>query len=255
MSDQITTIAESDALPVGSIVIDAYAATCIRARESDPPLPSDWVRVTTAVKGGEHHHGPFLPADVERVGWSDYQSIPDAPARTEPTEEQVERVILSHFHGPDYLHSTWWLEPRKAAAAILALLPQRVAPSEEEIAEAVRDTWDEEYEYVPETVAASVAALYASAPTVAEVRALFAEELAAEEDRAAAEELASREVARVRCPQCDLRYEERDQYSCHGHAPHTYREDELREAAEVRVVPTYAGDELRARARAERGEA
>ena len=87
--NEIKTIAERDALPVGSIVIDAYAATCIRARMSDPAMPLDWVRVTTAVKGGEHHHGPFLPANVERVGWSDYQSTPDAPARTEPTEEQV----------------------------------------------------------------------------------------------------------------------------------------------------------------------
>ena len=208
---QITTLTERDAMPVGTIVIDAYAATCIRARMSDPPMPSDWVRVTTAVKGGEHHHGPFLPADVERVGWSDYQSTPDAPARTEPTEEQI--------------------------------------------VEAISGPWFNSRIYDPRVIAMNVAALYASQPTVAEVRALFAEELAAEEDRAAAEELASREVARVRCPQCDLRYEERDQYSCHGHAPHTYREDELREAAEVRVVPTYAGDELRARARAERGEA
>lgn len=80
MNEQITSAAERDALPEGSIVIDAYAATCIRARKSDPSSPFDWVRVTTGVKGHEHHHSPYLPADVERVGWSDWRSTPDAPS-------------------------------------------------------------------------------------------------------------------------------------------------------------------------------
>jgi len=73
MGTEITASTERDALPVGSIVTDAFGATCIRARLSEPSMPSDWVRVTSAVKGGEHHHSPFVPADVERVGWSGWQ--------------------------------------------------------------------------------------------------------------------------------------------------------------------------------------
>ncbi len=147
MTEQITTIAERDALPVGSIVIDAYAATCIRARMSDPAMPSDWVRVTSAVKGGEHHHGPLLPADVERIGWSGYQSTQDAPARTEPTEpvipgqnprntEPTEEQVVDVLNR--FLLGEGWHERRIAenmARAVLALgLPQRVAPSVEEVA-------------------------------------------------------------------------------------------------------------------------
>ena len=192
---QITTLTERDAMPVGTIVIDVYAATCIRARMSDPPMPSDWVRVTTAVKGGEHHHGPFLPADVERVGWSDYQSTPDATARTEPTEDQVAEAahrgfcerrdgdLPNTFEKYDELDAermAWW---RSAAHAVLALLPQRVAPSEEEIARAIFDVRDgdldvEEWEETNwetreryECDARAVQKLYASQPTVAEVRA------------------------------------------------------------------------------------
>lgn len=213
----IFTITDRDSMPLGSIVVDAYAATCVRARVSDPPMPSDWVRVTTAVKGGEHHHGPFLPGDVVRVGWTGW---------------------------------TWDDEDSGIPAE-----PQRVQPSREDLAEILAKAYRYDGGFALTEALDAVLALLAGQPTVAEVRALFAEELADEEDRATAEEVARSEVAGVRCARCDLRYEEREQYACHEHGPHTYREDELREAGEVRIIPTYAGDELRARAHAERGEA
>lgn len=69
---------------------------------------------------------------------------PDAPARTDPTEEQVAEAahrgfcerrdgdLPNTFEKYDELDAermAWW---RSAARAVLALLPQRVAPSEEE---------------------------------------------------------------------------------------------------------------------------
>ena len=59
---RIETSEELDALPVGSVVEDVYAAICIRL-EADP-LPYDWMRVTTSVKGHSHRHRPYLPALV-----------------------------------------------------------------------------------------------------------------------------------------------------------------------------------------------
>jgi len=61
----ITTTDELDALPVGSVVLDAFAAICVRARDANSAASVlDWVRITPAVKAGEHHHRPYLPADV-----------------------------------------------------------------------------------------------------------------------------------------------------------------------------------------------
>lgn len=58
----ITTVEELDALPVGSIVIDAYAATCTRLGSGTSPF--NWKRVTTAVRRYAHSHQPYLPAEV-----------------------------------------------------------------------------------------------------------------------------------------------------------------------------------------------
>lgn len=58
----VTTAAELDALPVGSVVMDPFAAVCTRVTTGMEPF--DWRRVTTAVKGGEHRHAPYLPATV-----------------------------------------------------------------------------------------------------------------------------------------------------------------------------------------------
>ena len=95
MTETITTAAELDALPLGSIVVDPYAATCIRARVSVPALPSDWVRVTVAVKGGEHHHRPFLPAEVIRRGWTDYTDADPSPVK--PSREDVSNALMEIF--------------------------------------------------------------------------------------------------------------------------------------------------------------
>lgn len=120
MSEIITSIAERDALPVGSIVTDAYAATCIRARQSEPPMPSDWVRVTTAVNGHEHHHSPYLPADVERVGWSGWPSEPDGgpdqPPRALPSVEDVARIKAEARD--EVLNQIWWLHAAKDGLAL-----------------------------------------------------------------------------------------------------------------------------------------
>lgn len=194
MSEQITTAAERQALPPGTVVLSSGGTIACRHVDLD---------------------GVLFGMDVS-FPWDRLQ------------------LPLTVLYRPDQ--------------------PQRVQPSREEIAEAITGPWFNSRTYSLEVVAMNVEAMFGSQPTVAEVRALFAEELADEEDRATAEEVARSEVAGVRCARCDLRYEEREQYACHEHGPHAYREDELREAGEVRIIPTYAGDELRARARAERGE-
>lgn len=64
--ETVTTAAELDALPVGSVVLDPFAAVCTRVTTGMEPF--DWRRVTTAVKGGEHRHAPYLPATVLHRG-------------------------------------------------------------------------------------------------------------------------------------------------------------------------------------------
>lgn len=61
----IATQEEVNNLPVGAIVLDAYAATCTRLKAGLSPY--DWMRVTTAVKGNSHHRFPYLPAEVVYV--------------------------------------------------------------------------------------------------------------------------------------------------------------------------------------------
>lgn len=96
----------------------------------------------------------------------------------------------------------------------------------------------------------------ASTTTEAEIRADECERMAAEHDREAAKRAAKASVADVRCYRCNLRHEERDQYSCgEPGSAHDFLASEITEAAEVRVEPTYYGDQLRARAAAHRAEA
>lgn len=61
----VTTVEELEALPVGVVVIDPYAAVCVRQYDMD--FWGDWKRVTTAVAGGAHNHKPYLPATVLHV--------------------------------------------------------------------------------------------------------------------------------------------------------------------------------------------
>jgi hypothetical protein len=61
----VTTSAEADALPVGSVALDAFGATCTKLREG----VLGWRRVTPAVAGGEGHwHSPYTPATVLHIG-------------------------------------------------------------------------------------------------------------------------------------------------------------------------------------------
>ena len=119
MTEIITTAAELDALPVGSIVIDAFAAACVKARESKPSMPSDWVRVTPAVRGGEHHHRPFVPAVAIRIGLDD----PHQPVTTQPTVKPS-REWLSEALMQIYDHGTLPNALREADA-LLNLWPGR----------------------------------------------------------------------------------------------------------------------------------
>lgn len=133
MTETVTTAADLAALPLGSIVVDPYAATCVRSRVSDPEMPSDWVRVTVTAKGGEHHHRPFLPAEVIRRGWAGYTDAD--PSLVKPSREDVARTLFQWDIAPDHPqpHPLWddphsarlrdlWLS---AADAVLALLPGR----------------------------------------------------------------------------------------------------------------------------------
>lgn len=55
------TIEEVYALPIGSIVLDVFGASCTKVREG----LLGWRRVTPAVANGEGHwHGPYVPATV-----------------------------------------------------------------------------------------------------------------------------------------------------------------------------------------------
>ncbi len=115
----ITTAAELDALPVGSVVIDAFAAACVKARQTEPSMPSDWVRVTTAVKGGEHHHRPFVPGMVVRHGLDDPDQQPTAqPAYRYPVTDDTGTVIAYDLHPPEHYHqpptADYWRERANA---------------------------------------------------------------------------------------------------------------------------------------------
>lgn len=61
---EITTVAEADALPIGSMVVDVFAAGCTRIG-ADPVF--GWVRATSALKSGRQYGSPHLPATVVYV--------------------------------------------------------------------------------------------------------------------------------------------------------------------------------------------
>ena len=88
-----------------------------------------------------------------------------------------------------------------------------------------------------------------------EVAAKALEDYAAILDQEHAEDAARSRVADVRCLDCNLRHDERDEYSCGqpGHG-HYYAPDSLAHAATVTIAPTWDGNQARARAAALRIE-
>ena len=151
-AEVITTSAERAALPVGTAIRSSAGTIACRFDEkrgvvfgSDYPFP--WESLE-------------LPLTVL------YR--PDVPARTEPTEEQV-RAALNAVLDDNTIHPTSLID--RMASAVLALLPQRVAPSTDEIAEALSGPWFDSRVYSSHAVAMTIEVLYASQPTVAEVKA------------------------------------------------------------------------------------
>lgn len=48
-----------------------------------------------------------------------------------PSEEEFGAVVLKHFHGPDELHSSWWINTEEMGAAIAALIGEKISGSRE----------------------------------------------------------------------------------------------------------------------------
>lgn len=48
-----------------------------------------------------------------------------------PREEEFGAVVLKHFHGPDELHSSWWINTEEMGAAIAALIGEKISGSRE----------------------------------------------------------------------------------------------------------------------------
>lgn len=44
-----------------------------------------------------------------------------------PSEEEFGAVVLKHFHGPDELHSSWWINTEEMGAAIAALIGEKIS--------------------------------------------------------------------------------------------------------------------------------
>ncbi len=137
--NEITTAAELDALPSGTIVqvVD------------DPTAPNSfWLRGTGGLWWTFAAEHGYTGAEMTEDWTFTVLYRPDAPARTDPTEEQVRDVLELHryLHGVSVFAndpgwhpcgcnewSGYWIDfSTHAARAIFALLPQRVAPSEEE---------------------------------------------------------------------------------------------------------------------------
>lgn len=128
MSDQISTAAELDALPAGTIV-----QVC-----DDPTAPNSfWLYGTGGLWWTFAAEHGYTSAEMAEDWAFTVLYRPDAPARTKPTEEQVaaeiERFLKAHTVAPRYPWegSGIGVSPLELARAILALLPQRAAPSED----------------------------------------------------------------------------------------------------------------------------
>lgn len=102
--------------------------------------------------------------------------------RAEPTEEQVNevaRVLKAAWdkaepeHGVTLYPASYMATFADMARAVLAMLPLRVAPSREVVSRTIDHVgWDERAEkFDPDRAAGAIAGLFASQPTVAEVRA------------------------------------------------------------------------------------
>lgn len=88
----------------------------------------------------------------------------------------------------------------------------------------------------------------------AEVAASELDSLADDLDKDAAEEAARCRVADVRCLDCNLRYEERQEYGCQESGRrHYYDDQDMLEAAKVTIEPTYDAEGIRSRAARLRG--
>lgn len=44
-----------------------------------------------------------------------------------PSEEEFGAVVLEHFHAPDELHSSWWINTGEMGAAIAALIGEKIS--------------------------------------------------------------------------------------------------------------------------------
>jgi DNA-binding MarR family transcriptional regulator len=208
MNEQITTAARLDALPpLQHLVLEVLAA---RHRLGESlwtfTAHASTVRAIHALEaaGLIEAMGGIVPRTVRAsltdkgraAALSATYHRPDAPERTEPTEEQVLTVLRAHGIECTGLGEvtcvgcrsagwmTWGEYRLHLARAILALLPQRVAPSEEEVQEAVfsalRAKRSEESGVIHANIsiiaARAILALFGSQPTVADVRAKAAQE-------------------------------------------------------------------------------
>lgn len=117
MNEQITSAAELDALPARTLAENAN--TLIRKA-----LDGTWQ--TLGAGGSFWWDSGHVAAQPP---WTVLYR-PDQPQRVQPSREDVAEAILAHFHAPDSLHGTWWLQPRAAADAVLALFAQQPTVAE-----------------------------------------------------------------------------------------------------------------------------
>lgn len=165
----ITTAAALVALPhLSAVLVDKEGRACQRDTTFSPPRW--WVTGTTVTLDDEDMLG-FLPLTVL------YR--PDQPEPVKPSREGVRQAIEAAF-GP-----TWDSAVEQgldsAADAVLALLPGRCAPTEEEIEQAILSARSPvSYEVVAGSAAVQVLALFAAQPTVREAKAEALREFAKE---------------------------------------------------------------------------
>ena len=126
MSDQISTAAELDALPAGTIV-----QVC-----DDPTAPNSfWLYGTGGLWWTFAAEHGYTSAEMAEDWAFTVLYRPGAPARTEPTEEQVRYIwheVLERWGtAPSGRRTMKPATARGIVETVLTLLPQRVAPSED----------------------------------------------------------------------------------------------------------------------------